>query len=336
MIRSGVDLTCAHQFQMFGFKNKKRDCDTDSFFQRLRQGLKKTSSGLFDGLGNMFTGKTALDHEQLEEIESRLLMADLGMEATASIMSTLKQAAKKNKLNSLDELMACLREQMIEMLSPVQAPLLPPKDNSKPFTILVVGVNGVGKTTTIGKLAKYFSNAGNKVLLAAGDTFRAAAIEQIQSWGKRNKLPVVAQQSGSDSAAVIYDALTSASAHNCDIVIADTAGRLHNKDNLMEELKKIRRTIDKFNPDLALEVLLVIDAGTGQNAIAQTRMFQQAAGVSGIALTKLDGTAKGGVVFALAEAFKIPVRFIGVGEQIDDLRPFDAASFVDALLDTQQ
>jgi fused signal recognition particle receptor len=320
---------------MFGFKKQKQDSDTDGFFQRLRRGLKKTRAGLFDGLGDIFSGKKALDPEQLEEIESRLLMADLGMEATTQIMETLSKEAKRNKLNSLDELVTCLREQMIAMLGPIQAPLEVATDASKPFVILVIGVNGVGKTTTIGKLAHYLGNAGNKVLLAAGDTFRAAAIEQIQSWGEKNKLPVIAHKSGSDSAAVIYDALQSASARESDVVIADTAGRLHNKDNLMEELKKIRRTIDKFNPDLPLEVLLVIDAGTGQNAVSQARLFHEACGVSGIALTKLDGTAKGGVVFALAQSMEIPVRFIGVGEQIDDLRPFDAAAFVDALLDRE-
>jgi fused signal recognition particle receptor len=319
---------------MFGFKKQKSDSDTDGLFQRLRRSLKKTRAGLFDGLGDIFSGKTIITPEQLEEIESRLLMADLGIESTTLIMDVITKKAKRNKLNSLDELVACLREQMIQMLMPIQAPLQVSVETSKPFTVLVIGVNGVGKTTTIGKLANYFSQTGNKVLLAAGDTFRAAAIEQIQSWGEKNKIPVIAQQSGSDSAAVIFDALESARARDYDIVIADTAGRMHNKDNLMEELKKIRRTISKFDSELPLEVLLVIDAGTGQNAISQVRLFHEIAGVNGIILTKLDGTAKGGVVFALAQAFKIPVRFIGIGEQVDDLRPFDAATFVDALLDT--
>ncbi len=320
---------------MFGFNKQKRDSDTDGFFRRLQRGLKKTRAGLFDGLADIFSGNKALDPEQLEEIEARLLMADLGMESTTLIMDALAKQAKRNRLRTLDELILCLREQMIEMLTPIQIPLDPAVGVDKPFVILVIGVNGVGKTTTIGKLAHYFSKTGNNVLLAAGDTFRAAAIEQIQSWGEKNKLPVIAHKHGSDSAAVIFDALHSASARNSDIVIADTAGRLHNKDMLMEELKKIRRTISKFNADLPLEVLLVIDAGTGQNALSQAQLFHQATGVTGIALTKLDGTARGGMVFALAQAFKIPVRFIGVGEQIDDLRPFDAADFVDALLDTQ-
>jgi fused signal recognition particle receptor len=319
---------------MFGFKKQKSDSDTDSLFQRLRRGLQKTRVGLFDGLGDIFSGKSTIEPEQLEEIESRLLMADLGIESTTLIMDVVTKEARRNRLNSFDEFVSCLREQMIQMLLPVQSPLEVPAGANKPFTLLVIGVNGVGKTTTIGKLANYFTQNGNKVLLAAGDTFRAAAIEQIQSWGEKNKIPVIAQQSGSDSAAVIYDALDSARARNCDLVIADTAGRLHNKDNLMEELKKIRRTISKFDSELPLEVLLVIDAGTGQNAISQVRLFHEITGVSGIVLTKLDGTAKGGVVFALAQAFRIPVRFIGVGEQIDDLRPFDATAFVDALLDT--
>ena len=320
---------------MFGLKNQKRDSDTDGFFQRLRQGLNKTRTGLLTGLGDIVSGKQALDPEQLEEIESTLLMADLGIEATTRVMDALSREAKSNRLSSFDEIITCLREQLIQILVPVQVPIEETFVIKKPFVVLVIGVNGAGKTTTIGKLANYFSKSGDKVLLAAGDTFRAAAIEQIQSWGKKNDLPVIAHQGGSDSAAVIYDALQSARAKDYDIVIADTAGRLHNKDNLMEELKKIRRTISKFDAELDLEVLLVIDAGTGQNAISQVRLFHEAVGVTGIALTKLDGTAKGGVVFALAQAFNIPVRFIGVGEQIDDLRTFSAADFVDALLYTK-
>ncbi len=333
MIGSCVDLTHKLLFQMFGLKKQKRDSDTNGFFQRLRLGLKKTRSGLLDGLGDIFSGQTGFEAEQLEEIESRLLMADLGIESTTIIMDLIAKEAKRSKLKTLDELVNCLRKQMIQMLMPIQAELQISDSTIKPFTILVIGVNGVGKTTTIGKLANYFKHSGAKVLLAAGDTFRAAAIDQIQSWGNKNKIPVIAQQSGSDSAAVIFDALESARARECNVVIADTAGRLHNKDNLMEELKKIRRTISKFDADLPLEVLLVIDAGTGQNAISQVQQFHETIGVSGIILTKLDGTAKGGVVFALAQAFKIPIRFIGVGEQLDDLRSFDATTFVDALLD---
>jgi fused signal recognition particle receptor len=317
---------------MFGTTKQGEDSDTNGFFQRLRQGLNKTRAGLLSDLGGLVSGGQAIDSAQLEEIESRLLMADLGIESTTHIMDVLARETKSNRLNSFDEIIACLREQMIEILTPVQAPIEETFVIKKPFVVLVVGVNGVGKTTTIGKLANYFANSGNKVMLVAGDTFRAAAIEQIQSWGEKNNIPVIAQQSGSDSAAVIYDALHSARARDSDIVIADTAGRLHNKDNLMEELKKIARTISKFDEELDLEVLLIIDAGTGQNAISQVRLFHEAVGVTGIALTKLDGTAKGGVVFALAQAFNIPIRFIGVGEQLDDFRPFNATDFVDALL----
>ncbi len=319
---------------MFSTKKQKHNSDTDSFFQRLRQGLSKTRAGLLTDLGDIIPGKQALGPAQLEEIESRLLMADIGIESTTRIMDKLSLEAKRNKLRSFDEIIACLREQMIEMLVPVQSPIEETFVIKKPFVVLVVGVNGVGKTTTIGKLANYFSSSDDKVVLAAGDTFRAAAIEQIQSWGDKNGIPVISQPSGSDSAAVIYDALQSARARDCDIVIADTAGRLHNKDNLMEELKKIRRTIHKFDAELDLEVLLVIDAGTGQNAISQLRLFHEAVGVTGIALTKLDGTARGGVIFSLAQTFAIPVRFVGVGEQIGDFRAFNASDFVDALLDT--
>jgi fused signal recognition particle receptor len=318
---------------MFGLKKQPPDSDTDSFIQRLRQGLNRTRAGLFSDLGGIFSTSQTIDAQHLEEIESRLLMADIGVESSTQIMEALSKQAKLNKLGSMDELILCLREQMLEILTPIQVPIEEIFVINKPFVILVVGVNGVGKTTTIGKLAHYFSIAGDKVLLAAGDTFRAAAIEQIQSWGNKNEIPVISQKSGADSAAVIYDALHSARARDSDVVIADTAGRLHNKDNLMEELKKIRRTISKFDNELGLEVLLVIDAGTGQNAIAQVRMFQEAVGVTGLALTKLDGTAKGGVVFALAKTFNLPIRFVGVGEQLNDLRAFHANEFIDALLD---
>lgn len=318
---------------MFGSTGKKRDSDTDGLLQRLRNGLGRTRVGLLAGLNDLFSARQTPEPEQMEEIESRLLMADLGIEATTRIMTALAEKARGKSLVEFTDIVACLRDEMIQILSRVQLPIEETFVIKKPFVVLVVGVNGVGKTTTIGKLARYFTRSGDKVVLAAGDTFRAAAIEQIQSWAARNELPVIAQQIGSDSAAVIYDALQSARAKNTDIVIADTAGRLHNKDNLMEELKKIRRTITKFDSELDVEVLLVVDAGTGQNAISQVRLFHEAIGVSGLVLTKLDGTAKGGIVFQLAQNFDIPVRFIGVGEQIDDLRPFDAVHFVDALLD---
>ncbi len=321
---------------MLEINKNKQDSDTDGFFQRLRNGLNKTRQGLLGGLANLVSSSAGLGAEQLEEIESRLLMADLGIEATSRLMQGLGKEMKRQKLSSYEDVLSCLRQQMIEILMPVQAPIEEIFILKKPFVVLVVGVNGVGKTTTIGKLTNYFKGFGDKVLLAAGDTFRAAAIEQLESWGSKNEVPVVSHQSGSDSAAVIYDALQSAKAKDYDVVIADTAGRLHNKDNLMEELKKIRRTITKFDDELDLEVLLVIDAGTGQNAISQLRVFQEAVGVSGIALTKLDGTAKGGVIFALAETFGIPIRFVGVGEQIEDFRAFHAESFVDAMLDIEK
>ncbi|NKB36319.1 MAG: signal recognition particle-docking protein FtsY [Gammaproteobacteria bacterium] len=321
---------------MLEINKDKQDSDTDGFFQRLRNGLNKTREGLLGGLANMVSGSEGIGDEELEEIESRLLMADLGIEASTRLMQGLTKEMKRRKLSSYDDVLSCLRRQMVEILMPVQAPIEEIFVIKKPFVVLVIGVNGVGKTTTIGKLTNYFKGFDDKVLLAAGDTFRAAAIEQLESWGSKNEVPVVSHQSGSDSAAVIYDALQSAKAKECDVVIADTAGRLHNKDNLMQELKKIRRTISKFDDELDLEVLLVIDAGTGQNAISQLRVFQEAVGVTGIALTKLDGTAKGGVIFALAETFGIPVRFVGVGEQIEDFRAFHAESFVDAMLDIEK
>ena len=314
----------------------KQESDTEGLFRRLRNGLNKTRQGLLGGLANLVNSNNQLGEEELEEIESRLLMADLGIEATTRLVENLSKQSKRQKLESYDDVVQVLREQMIELLLPVQAPIEEIFVIKKPLVVLVVGVNGVGKTTTIGKLAHYLRSFDDKVLLAAGDTFRAAAIEQLQSWGDKNQVPVVSHSSGSDSAAVIYDALQSATAKSSDVVIADTAGRLHNKDNLMEELKKIRRTISKFDEELDVEVLLVIDAGTGQNAISQLRLFHEAIGVSGIALTKLDGTAKGGVIFALAETFGIPIRFIGVGEQIEDFRAFRAESFVDAMLDIEK
>lgn len=320
---------------MFGIKEQNQDSDTDGFFQRLRRGLNRTRTGLLSGLSVSVSGGGKPDTALMEEIESRLLMADLGMESTLKIMASLEaEISSSGKAFTNEDVIACLKQQMLQILTPVQAPIEEIFVIKKPLVILVVGVNGVGKTTTIGKMTNYFSSAGDKVLLAAGDTFRAAAIEQIKEWGKRNDAPVIAHENGSDSAAVIYDALQSAKARQSDIVIADTAGRLQNKDNLMEELRKIRRIIDKFDNELDVEVLLVLDAGTGQNAISQLRLFDEAVGISGIALTKLDGTARGGIIFALAETFKVPIRFVGVGEQIEDFRAFNAADFVNAMLDS--
>lgn len=314
---------------MFCFKKKSAGKESDNQPERvsLSDRLQRTRSGLFGGLFSR--NKTIIDDATIEELEDRLIMADIGMKTTDQVIQLLKaESKKKSDVNPTEQ----LKQVLLPVLKQVDIPLIFPESEKKPFLILVVGVNGVGKTTTIGKLAKRFQNDGKKVMLAAGDTFRAAAIEQLQIWGERNDITVVAQKHGSDSGAVIYDALESARANNIDILIADTAGRLHNKDNLMEEMKKIHRIGDKFDPDLQKEVLLVLDAGTGQNALVQAKQFNESIGVTGIALTKLDGTAKGGIAFSLADELNIPIRFIGVGEQVDDLRPFNASEFIDALL----
>ena len=300
-------------------------------WQRLRQGLRRTRDGLTGGLADLFLGRKQIDAAVLDEIETRLLLADVGVEATRIIIDALAAAVKRNELADLPAVLRALRAQMVAMLAPVQLPLVIPAE-PRPFVILVIGVNGAGKTTTIGKLAERLQRDGHRLLLAAGDTFRAAAIEQLAAWGERVGAPVIAQKTGADSAAVIFDALAAARARGLDLVIADTAGRLHNKRNLMEELKKIRRTLAKFDAQLPVESLLVLDGGTGQNAIAQARDFHEAIGVTGIAVTKLDGTAKGGVLLAIARQFAIPIRYIGVGEGVEDLKPFVAEEFVDALL----
>lgn len=304
-------------------------------FSRMRAGLAKTGGNLSEGLGNIFMGLKEIDEDLLEELETQLLMADVGIEATEEIMEKLSEQLARKELANTEALYKALQKALSELLMPVQQPLLI-DTQKKPFVMLVVGVNGVGKTTTIGKLAKGFQNQGKQVMLAAGDTFRAAAVEQLQVWGDRNDVPVVAQHTGADSASVIYDALQSAQSRGVDILIADTAGRLHNKDNLMDELAKVKRVMAKLDDSAPHEVLLVLDAGTGQNAINQAQQFSQSAGVTGLALTKLDGTAKGGVIFALAKQLGLPVRFIGVGEGIDDLQPFEAKSFVRALFDQAQ
>lgn len=301
----------------------------DGFFTRIRRGLSRTSDSLFSGLGNLFLGKKEIDAELLEELESRLLMADVGVDATTEIIERLTQRVSRKELTHPEALQSALREELLQLLKPCQQPL--DVTGKKPYVILMVGVNGVGKTTTIGKLAKRYKAEGRSVMLAAGDTFRAAAVEQLQVWGERNEVPVIAQHTGADSASVLFDALQAAQARGVDVLIADTAGRLHNKDNLMEELKKVVRVMGKLDPLAPHEVMLVLDAGTGQNALAQATHFQQAVGVSGISLTKLDGTAKGGVIFAIAKKLNLPIRFIGVGETAQDLRPFDAQQFIDAL-----
>ena len=302
-------------------------------FARIKRGLSRTSSHFAEGLGNLFLGRKSIDDELFEELETQLLIADVGMEATSEIIDNLTSRVARKQLADSDALFQALREQLADLLRPVEQPLQIPADK-KPFVILVVGVNGVGKTTTIGKLAKRLQNEGKKVMLAAGDTFRAAAVEQLQVWGERNNVPVIAQHTGADSASVIYDALSAAQARGIDVVIADTAGRLHNKNHLMDELAKVKRVMAKLDVSAPHEVLLVLDAGTGQNALNQAEQFRDAAGVTGLALTKLDGTAKGGVIFALSKKFGLPVRFIGVGEGIDDLQPFAAEPFIRALFNS--
>lgn len=305
------------------------------FFGRLRDGLSRTRSKLSDGLGAVVLGRKEVDASLLEEVETQLLTADVGLEATDAIIDGLRARLGRKQLADADEFMAALREELRAILAPCDKPLVI-DTSKKPFVILMVGVNGVGKTTTIGKLAKRYQSEGHSVMLAAGDTFRAAAVEQLQVWGERNAVQVVAQDTGSDSASVIFDAYQSAKAKGVDILIADTAGRLHTKDNLMTELEKIVRVLKKQDPRLPDEILLVLDSTTGQNALAQADSFHKSTTLTGLALTKLDGSAKGGVAFALAKRLGIPLRFIGVGEQIDDLRPFNAHDFVAALFGDEE
>jgi len=299
------------------------------FFSKLKLGLSRTKESIGSGIVSLFRGK-AIDDELFEELETQLLLADVGMDTTVKIIKTLTESSDRKQLKDGDALYQLLKEQMADILKKVESPLTL-KAESGPFVILMVGVNGVGKTTTIGKMAKQFQQQGKKVMLAAGDTFRAAAVEQLQVWGDRNNIPVVAQQTGSDSASVIFDAFQSAKAKNIDVLIADTAGRLQNKEHLMEELKKVVRVMKKIAPDAPHEIMLTLDAGTGQNAVSQTKLFNEAVGLTGISLTKLDGTAKGGVIFAIADQFNIPIRYVGIGEGIDDLRPFNSQDFVNAL-----
>ncbi|MDH1623101.1 signal recognition particle-docking protein FtsY [Pseudomonas chengduensis] len=306
-----------------------------SFFARLKQGLSKTSASLGEGMASLFLGKKAIDDDLLDDLETRLLTADVGVEATTAIIGNLTKRVARKELADSGALYKALQEELVTLLKPVEQPLV--IDTTKqPYVILVVGVNGVGKTTTIGKLAKKLQLEGKKVMLAAGDTFRAAAVEQLQVWGERNNIAVIAQHTGADSASVIFDAVQAAKSRGIDVLIADTAGRLHTKDNLMEELKKVRRVIGKLDETAPHEVLLVLDAGTGQNAINQAKQFNQTVNLTGLALTKLDGTAKGGVIFALAKQFGLPIRYIGVGEGIDDLRPFQAQAFVQALFEERE
>ena len=336
---------------MFGFKknkSSKKDAPQSSesaaqqagenkagLFSRLAKGLQRTRSGLTESVASLVLGQKEIDDDILEEIEALLLTADVGIEATETIISDLTQRLQRKQLSDADALFAALTEDMRAILDPVCSPLVIP-ESDRPFVLLMVGMNGAGKTTTIGKLAKRFQSQGHSVMLAAGDTFRAAAVEQLQEWGRRNEIPVIAQQSGADTASVIYDALQAAQSRNINVLIADTAGRLHTQSNLMEELKKVRRVITKLDETAPHEVMIVLDASVGQNAVLQAKQFKEAVGVSGVTLTKLDGTAKGGVIFAIAKQLGLPVRFIGIGEGIDDLREFDAGDFIDALLEREE
>lgn len=301
-----------------------------SIFQRLKQSLSKTRHNLADGIANLFMGKKTIDDELLEELETILLVADIGVDTTQQIIDELTQGISRKQLNDPQAVYEALQQQLLNILKPCEQPLSL-KPQQTPFMLLMVGVNGAGKTTTIGKIAAQFKEHNNSVLLAAGDTFRAAAVEQLQVWGERSQIPVIAQHTGADSASVIYDALESAKAKKVNVLIADTAGRLHTRDNLMEELKKIVRVSRKLLPDAPHEIMLVLDATTGQNGLQQARVFHKMIKLDSIAITKLDGTAKGGIIFAIANELKLPIRYIGVGEQINDLRPFKAQEFVQAL-----
>jgi len=301
------------------------------FFARLKQGLSKTRKNLGGGLFDLFRGKQ-IDDELFEELETHLLLADVGVETTTKIIDSLTQSASRKQLKDAEALYELLKVELKKIIKDVSQPLEIPHSEG-PFVMLMVGVNGVGKTTTIGKLAKQFQAEGKSVMLAAGDTFRAAAVEQLQVWGDRNHIPVIAQHTGADSASVIFDAISAAKARKVDILIADTAGRLQNKTHLMEELKKVVRVMKKLDVNAPHEVMLTLDAGTGQNALSQTRLFDEAIGLTGLTITKLDGTAKGGVVFAIADKHRLPIRYLGVGEGIDDLRPFNGDDFIDALFD---
>ncbi|MDH3631698.1 MAG: signal recognition particle-docking protein FtsY [Gammaproteobacteria bacterium] len=318
---------------MFGFKSagKNEEEAPTGLFTSLRQRLTKTRENLSNGLADLLLGKKQIDDELLEQLEDQLLMADVGIQATQKITSRLTESLQRKQLGDSDSLLGALKNTMTEILAPCAIPLSI-DTSKKPFVILMVGVNGAGKTTTVGKLAQQFKNQGLKVMLAAGDTFRAAAVEQLQTWGDRLEVPVIKQGQGADSASVIFDALQSAQAREIDVLIADTAGRLHTQSSLMDELEKIKRVMSKLDPEAPQETLLVLDSGTGQNALAQASNFSDTIGISGIILTKLDGTAKGGMIFSVAEHLQTPIRYIGVGESVDDLRPFDNAEFVEALL----
>jgi fused signal recognition particle receptor len=317
---------------MFGFKNSPSDADGAGFFGRLRDSLSRSAAKLTDGLANLLPGGK-IDDDLLDELESRLITADVGVETANTILASLRSQVARKELNDLQALLAALRKSMLDILLPSAKPLTF-ESKSKPFVVLVVGVNGAGKTTTIGKLARRLVDEKRSVMLAAGDTFRAAAVEQLQVWGTRNRVPVVAQAGGADPAAVVFDALQSAQARRVDVLIADTAGRLHTQSNLMEELKKVKRVLGRLDGSAPHETLLVLDGSQGQNLLQQAKLFNDALGVTGVVVTKLDGTAKGGVLLALAAQLKLPIRFIGIGEAAEDFEVFNAEQFVAALLQT--
>ncbi|CAK0769129.1 Signal recognition particle receptor FtsY [Gammaproteobacteria bacterium] len=328
--------------KMFGFGRRKADPGVTAdappeprrlgWFDRLKAGLSRTRAVFGGGLADLFRGRTTIDQDILEELETRLISADLGMETTTAIIKDLTNRVNRRELQETQALVVALKQQLTAILAKANTPVREPIAG-RPQVILMVGVNGAGKTTTIGKLAKRLQQEGNRVMLAAGDTFRAAAVEQLQIWGERNDVPVIAQQSGADSASVCFDALQAATARGFDVLIADTAGRLHTKTNLMGELAKVARVLKKIDPDAPHEVMLVVDASTGQNALHQALQFHATVGLTGITLTKLDGTAKGGILFAIANRLGVPIRFVGVGEGIDDLQPFDPQAFVNALFE---
>ena len=328
---------------MFGFGKRKKSAaqatterpaveEKRGLFSRLQERLSRTRHNLTDGLANLVMGRKNIDEDLLEELETLLLTADVGVEATSRIIEDLTDRVKRKELNNPEALTRILKQHLLEILQGCDLPLKERRQD-KPLVMVMVGINGAGKTTTIGKLARKFQLDGESVMLAAGDTFRAAAVEQLQTWGERNQITVIAQHTGADAASVIFDGLQAATARQVDVLIADTAGRLHTKANLMEELAKITRVMKKIDPEAPHEVLLVVDAGTGQNAVNQALQFHESVGLTGLVITKLDGTAKGGVVFAIADKVKVPIRFIGVGEAIEDLREFEPKEFVDALFE---
>ena len=321
---------------LFSFLKKKKTDDearenNADVEENLDNKLTRTRGRFKDSLLSFVLGSGKIDDDLLEELEGQLITADLGVAVTERVIEAIKTRLSRTEANDADALQHAMQAELTDILKSVEQPLEIP-DSNDPFVILVVGVNGSGKTTTIGKLAKQLTDGGQSVMLAAGDTFRAAAVEQLQTWGERNDVPAIAQGSGADSASVIFDALQSAKARNIDVLIADTAGRLHTQDGLMDELKKVKRVLAKLDPSTPHETLIVLDGGTGQNALNQAQSFHQAMQLTGMVVTKLDGTAKGGIVFAIAEQLGIPLRFIGVGEKVGDLRVFQAEEFVEALL----